>query len=516
MITKNTARFKTFIFLLFSLLQIFAISCSSPSNSSEPQVSKFYQSLKKTNGITSVTPIEQDEQKITKAGGKQFKEKYLVKIKQPVSWNTPALGSFEQRLIIGYSGKDKPVVFCCNGYMIDDDSFSYTGSTDALVKILDANYILVEYRFFGESIPQGFTPDGTAFYKHLTSKNACDDLHSIREKLKDVFPLNWLSNGGSKGGYTTETYAMYWPDDCKVYIPYVAPICDGREDTKFHDFVYNHAGDSVYGDATNYRKIIMEYINECLINKEEIAKCAITEFKYPETTPLEDIYLPLEKFLADFPTWIWQYQVKEVDSTKDPKILTDLKEKILKRKVAKENKNYHKYCNNLLKFLMSAGFSLNEEDMKPFLPYYYQSWCEIGNYKIQVNLANQKLADYEFEGRFTISEDQVDLFNDSFNEAQKAAFSSIPESGITEMRDALINWRKTSMQNVIFIHGIFDPWRAVSFCPDTDPIPLNTSNPNMYEYVNPNYGHGANINNSFNEADNEKYTNLVKAWMNEY
>lgn len=516
---KQSGYNKTFrisIFAFFVALQLFLISCAN-TITEQPGIIKsdFYKKLEQVWDITSITEITQDEQLIAKQNGKLFKEKYLVTIRQPLSWDNLLLGNFEQRVEIGYMGEDKPTVFTCNGYYLEDRVFSYEGSMNDFVKILDANYISVEYRFFKDSIPAGFENDKTKYYEFMTSKNASHDLHHIRENFKNVFPKNWLSTGASKGGYTTETYAMYWPDDCKVYVPCVAPLCKNRADERFSDFVYNRAGDSLFSNARDLRKILLEIISEVLLNEEEVAKCLLEAYDYPDYS-LDEAIMILETYLSDYPTGVWMYQINSVAPNSTPKYFDEIQRNVLNKKVGKTSRNYHKYCKNLLKAITLNDVSLDLTQKNILRQYYYQSWTEMGNYKLSIALVEQKLAENGFAGRFKIAEDKADLFYDNFSDFQKKEFKNLPASGITTMRNSLIEWRKTSKQNVIFVYGACDPWTAVSFYANTYEAPLNPNNPNMFDYVNPNCGHSASIFNSCNQAENAKWTNLVISWMNEY
>ena len=65
-----------------------------------------------------------------------------------------------------------------------------------LTKLLDGNQILIEHRFFGQSLPD------TLDYKYLTLKQVTGDLHHINELFKRIYKNNESCRKGR-----TEFYA---------------------------------------------------------------------------------------------------------------------------------------------------------------------------------------------------------------------------------------------------------------------------------------------------------------------
>ena len=59
-----------------------------------------------------------------------------------------------------------------------------------------ANVLTVEHRYFGKSIPS------PCDWKHLTIKNAADDMHAIVSSFKNLYTGKWIATGASKGGQT--------------------------------------------------------------------------------------------------------------------------------------------------------------------------------------------------------------------------------------------------------------------------------------------------------------------------
>jgi len=112
-------------------------------------------------GVTSVTPIEQTP---LEDGTLPFKEKYLVTITQPISWDDPSLGTFEQRVEVGYQGDTNVTEYETGGYMLYDvlyPDYLKGDDRDELCRAYNANYVSFEYRFFGESTPAGLSSGST-------------------------------------------------------------------------------------------------------------------------------------------------------------------------------------------------------------------------------------------------------------------------------------------------------------------------------------------------------------------
>ena len=48
-----------------------------------------------------------------------FPEKYIVKILQETDWENKSAGTFEERIIVGFRGYDRPTVIVTEGYFAD-------------------------------------------------------------------------------------------------------------------------------------------------------------------------------------------------------------------------------------------------------------------------------------------------------------------------------------------------------------------------------------------------------------
>ena len=119
---------------------------------------------------------------------------FELKIKQPLDHQHPEKGYFYQRAFLTHKAFDKPMVMYLSGY---DQPKVYNNE---LSKLLDANQLSIEHRFFGKSMPDSVD------YTYLNLAQATADLHHINELFKKIYTGKWISTGISKGGSTTIFY----------------------------------------------------------------------------------------------------------------------------------------------------------------------------------------------------------------------------------------------------------------------------------------------------------------------
>lgn len=157
-----------------------------------------------------------------------FKVEYSLMIEQPLDHNDPKAGTFHQRVFLSHYDVNAPVLYITEGYAARDRTYE-------LSEILMSNQIMVEYRFYGASVP------GTIPYKYLTNDQAMEDLHRLKKKFCKIYRTNkWVSTGISKGGTTCLIYKAKYPKDVKVAVPYVAPLPMAREDKRCDELILSN------------------------------------------------------------------------------------------------------------------------------------------------------------------------------------------------------------------------------------------------------------------------------------
>ncbi len=197
-----------------------------PGDPEKPTSDEITQKLEKIPGISDAT-IAYSEKNPDKYG-------YYFNVEQLKDHKNPKGGTFKQRCYLKFKDWDRPVVLDTEGYALPDSVHEIHDEQD-LVKYLKANYITVEHRYFGTSLPEDF--DNTDF-TYLYTDQAAADLHNVVTLLqKHLFPRTnkWVATGVSKSGITSALYAYYsdkngW-NDIDLFMPFCAPFIRGTEES---------------------------------------------------------------------------------------------------------------------------------------------------------------------------------------------------------------------------------------------------------------------------------------------
>ncbi len=191
-------------------------------------------------GMVSVTELATEQ-----PGYRHFD----LRLTQPVDHADPAGASFTQQMTLLHRGDDRPMILLSTGY-----NNYYGDNLGELGRLLDANQLVVEHRYFGDSRPDD------ADWDYLTIEQAAGDHHVIRDLIGRVYPVKWLATGASKGGMTSVYHRRFWPDDVDGTVPYVAPISFGAP-----DYAYDAHVDALGPPAC--RQALIDYTVELLTNR---------------------------------------------------------------------------------------------------------------------------------------------------------------------------------------------------------------------------------------------------------
>ena len=202
-------RFFTLLSLLFAVLFVYA------------QNNDVEKMLKDIKAVASFEKIEKAD---------TTRQYYLMKVTQLLDPQNPAAGTFEQRVMLGHRGYDRPMVVVTEGYGADY-AFKSPRYMEELTYIMDANILFVEYRYFSGSTPNPCNWD------YLTVANSMEDYHNIITSFKPFYNAKWASTGISKGGSTSIFYRAYYPEDLDVSVPYVGPLSGAVEDGRHESFL---------------------------------------------------------------------------------------------------------------------------------------------------------------------------------------------------------------------------------------------------------------------------------------
>ena len=268
-------------------------------------------------------------------------ETYVLHVKQPIDHSDSSKGFFRQKVYLSHRSFEKPTVLVTAGYDVNKNRKS------ELTELLESNQILVEHRYFGESIPDSLD------YKFLNLKQATADLHKIRGLFSSLYSNKWISTGVSKGGATTIFYRYFYPNDIDVSVPYVAPINKSYEEQRIYNFL-----DTIGTDKC--RKKIKDFQIKVLENREKIVP--LLKF-YSLGARVDYSYLSLseafEYAVLEYPFSFWQWGH---DCNKIPTKTASIEE-IAKHFIAVSNISF--FSDNTIRQLSS---------------HYYQSATEMGYY----------------------------------------------------------------------------------------------------------------------------------------
>lgn len=286
------------------------------------------------------------EARATRVDAKSFAEAYEVMFEQPVDHRKPAGAKFRQRLFLAHAGYDRPVVLVTEGYG------AYGSRAGELTRLLGANQVNVEHRFFGRSVPAPLD------WADLTVRNSAADLHAIVRILKTLYPGKWVSTGASKSGQTALFYKCFYPDDMDATVPYSAPINIAQEDPRLYRFL------ETVGDAET-RARIRDYQRALFRREDEllplVAKWA-TERKWTASLGLPEAY---EYGVLEYPFAFWQYgtlKAADIPAADAPaQALFDHYQKI------------------------NSFYFYTDQGQKAFEPFMYQAFTEIGYYNYDLS-----------------------------------------------------------------------------------------------------------------------------------
>lgn len=402
----------------------------------------------KLAALKGISGIEQLESSV-------YPEKYLVRITQQVDPKDPSAGTFTQRVVIGHVGFDRPTVLVTEGY--GGDYALNPKYQEELTKLLDANLVFVEYRYFLESTPEPKNWD------YLTAENSAYDLHNINQTFRALYTGKWISTGISKGGQTTCLYRAYFPDDVDFSVPYVAPLNRAVEDGRHEPFLRK------VGTKAE-RKQIEAFQKEVLKRKAEVVPLLDAYCKERKLTfriPLAEV---LDYSVLEYPFAIWQWGTPV---STIPALSSDTE--------------------TLFKHLMAISEPSYFSADLPFVSFNVQACRELGYYGYDTA---------PFKGLLTIRSAKGYL-----NKLM------LPTELIdkVEFRPALYhkvyNFLKDNDPKMIFIYGEVDPWSATR-------VPDFKGKENMRIYIQPRGSHRARISNMPDDMKAEIMARINK-WLAE-
>lgn len=399
--------------------------------------------LKALPGVTQVDTL----------ASKHYANKYVMYIDQLLDPAHPEVGSFKQRVILAHVGYDRPTVLVTEGY---DANYAVNPNyKEELSMLLNANLVFVEYRYFGESMPQPCN------WAYLTVKNSLVDLHRVNTTFRNLYSGKWIATGISKGGQTTMFYRSYYPDDVEVSVPYVAPLNQSLEDGRHEVFLREQVG------TAKERKAVEEAQLTLLKRKQALLPMLAAYCKekgYTFRVPLEEVfdYCVLEYAFA---LWQWGTPVANIPSEKDA-------DKV--------------WFDHLIAINAPDYFS----QQSPFPSFNVQAAKELGYYgydvepfKAYLSIATAK----DYLRRVMLPEELDDL---TFDDA---------------LYRHTVDFLKNEDPKMIYIYGENDPWTASG-------VTWLEGKQNIHVFVHPRGSHSTRIA-TFSEKKQREIKSLLEDWL---
>lgn len=360
-----------------------------------------------------------------------YAQAFQVDIVQPVDHDQAGRGEFRQRLYLSYRADEAPTVFFTTGYGAAGNRESEPAA------LLQANQVLLVHRYFPDAVPSA------SDWSFLTTRQAAADQHAVREKLRDIFPGQWVSTGGSKGGMTALFYRYYYPQDVAATVAYVAPIMERPDDPRFVPFL-RQAGtaacrkqiSSLQLELLERRQTLLPLVHEHALQKGY----SFTVFSEAQA---------FEYAVLEYPFAFWQYG--SGDCAPIPALEAPDRE-LFDHLVAVSPLSYYA-----------------DADYAYYRPLFYQAYTEIG------------YCPYMF--------DHLAGLLQAVPAPDYRAFAprDVPMTFRPEAMAAIAPWLRSQGERIIYIYGGNDPWTAAALQPDPglDALCL----------VQPGANHGVKIRN---------------------
>ena len=425
-------------YLTLLLLVVFAVTLNAKKNDIEKM-------LKKIEKVSSFEKIEKTD---------TLRSYYSLKFTQQLDKDNPQAGTFEQRILLGHRGWDRPMVIITQGYG-GGGNFSSNRFYEELTTLIDANVLFVEHRYFDESTPQPCNWD------YLTIPNSMEDYHAITTAFKEFYKDKWLATGISKGGSTAMFYRAYYPEDVDVSVPYVAPLCVALEDGRHESFLEQASTQAKRDAVRNYQILLLERKEVYMPLFEDYCRKKNYTFRQPLSVIYD--YCVLE---YAFSFWQWGKPAEQIPT------LEAGDDAVFKYFMASCDPSYFSRGNRLDSFSVQAvkDFGYYGYNVEPFKKY-----------------IKEPLTDYY--KKIMLSEEWYDVEFD----------------GSTHRK--VVDYLTENDPKMIYIYGEWDPWTAngVTWLRDRN-------KKNIRIFIEPDGSHKARIG-TMPEATKKEILDLLQEWV---
>lgn len=335
---------------------------------------------------------------------------FELHFRQPIDHDHPEAGTFLQYATLIHKDASAPLVMLHTGY--GNWYYDYPGE---LTRLLHANQIVVEHRFF-----RGSRPDGAAAWQFLTIAQAAADHHLIADAMHRLYHGKFLETGASKGGMTSVYHRRFYPDDVDATVAYVAPISFGAPDYRY-DAWLDQLGPAPCRDALHAIQRELLARRAMLVTRAQ--DDALAHGHRYDRIPIE---VAVEGAVVSVEWAFWQYTGVSGCGGIPAATATD---------------------DALWNFLddVSPVSSSSDADLAEFEAYYYQAEGQLG-YPGTMDAHLTGLTQYA---------------EDAYDGAYPVGIA-LPAYDAAAMDD-VSDWVQTDGARLLFLYGGFDPWSGGMF-----------------------------------------------------
>ena len=350
---------------------------------------------------------------------------YLLSVKQPLDHNDPSKGYFNQQVMLRSRGLERPTIIETEGYELSQ-------AESEMERILNANQIDIEQRYFGKSIPDSLQ------WEYLTYEQCAADWHHINQIFKTIYKGKWVSTGSSRGGQNATFYKYYYPNDVDATVAFVTPILNSRYDNREFKFLDTISTKECRDKLLNVQLFLLKHKVEVLEKLKELAKEKKYTFEY-----FGSIEKAFEYCIMDYSFSFWQDGDVPCDSLPTG---TDLNE-YMKSFLAISNMKYS-----------------SDKSIKELAAHHYMATMQSGYYQFYIK-PYEKYLQY-FKGTVSASLPPMGINYGSFDNTFISKVST---------------WANSNAANMIYIYGSRDPYTSFKVNP--------SSKVNSVSYIIPDKNH---------------------------
>ncbi|HSW54589.1 MAG TPA: S28 family serine protease [Ignavibacteriaceae bacterium] len=378
----------------------------------------------------------------------EYVEAFKIFIEQPVDHQNPDGKKFKQKFYLSHKDESLPMVIELDGYNIDFNR------RNELASILKCNKIVVEHRYFGESVPDSLN------WEYLTIEQSANDHHQIIETMKSIYENKWITTGISKGGQTTYMHKYFFPDDADAAVCYVAPLNLAPEDPRIYHFL-NNVG------TEDCRNKMIQFQREVLKREDELLPMFIEDTK----SSGYNYSLGNDRFIFEFVVLeygfaFWQWQYTNCEQIPDTNASNEILFEHLKK---------------------GSSFDyFSDQEIQLNTPFVYQAYSQMGYYGYDISDFKDLLKEVkEPSSRIFLPKDLN------------------PEFDCCSMQN-ISSWIQKHGNNMIFIYGELDTWSATA-------VEL-TGETNALKMTKKDGNHRTRIK-SFDESEQKIIIDTLLDWM---